>query len=100
MTKAVRLIEQRLNSVQKRVWTRMSTPARIQEFLDRLPYSAEERYRSPLSVLQDEQGHCFDGALLAAAALRRLGFPPLLVYLTAQRDDDHLLAPYLIGLIG
>jgi len=33
-----------------------------------------------------------EGALLAAMALRRLGFPPLLVDLEAVRDSDHVLA--------
>lgn len=35
-----------------------------------------------------------EGALLAAMALRRLGFPPLLVDLEAVRDSDHVLAVY------
>ena len=35
-----------------------------------------------------------EGALLAAAALRVLGFPPLLVDLEAMRDDDHVLAVF------
>jgi hypothetical protein len=36
------------------------------------------------------------GALVAAAALRELGNPPLLVDLEAVRDDDHVLAVYRI----
>jgi hypothetical protein len=37
--------------------------------------------------------HCYDGALLAAALLRRLGHPPLILeMLPNRRDDDHLLA--------
>jgi len=35
-----------------------------------------------------------EGALLAAAALRVLGPPPLLVDLEAVRDDDHVLAVF------
>ena len=35
-----------------------------------------------------------EGALLAAAALRVQGFPPLLVDLEAVRDDDHVLAVF------
>ena len=35
-----------------------------------------------------------EGAMLAAAALRRLGHPPLLVDLEAVRDTDHVLAVY------
>jgi hypothetical protein len=33
-----------------------------------------------------------EGALFGAAALRRLGHPPLLLDLEAERDDDHVLA--------
>src|SRR5258708_6749527 len=35
-----------------------------------------------------------EGALFAAAALRVLGYPPLLVDLEAVRDTDHVLAVY------
>jgi len=35
-----------------------------------------------------------EGALMAAAALRWLGYPPLIVDLEAVRDSDHVLAVY------
>src|SRR5690606_26443876 len=38
--------------------------------------------------------HCVDGALFAATALRRLGLPPLVVDLRADRDDDHVIAVF------
>ncbi|MBI1800427.1 MAG: hypothetical protein HYR71_02215 [Chloroflexi bacterium] len=75
----------------------MARPADVQAALDEIPYSAEDRYRSPLSVMRDRQAHCFDGALFAAAALRRLGYPPLIVNLFAERDDEHLIAIYKHG---
>lgn len=70
----------------------LRSPERIQAFLDSLSYSAEAIYRSPRSVLRDRKAHCFDGALFAACALRRLGHPPRLLDLRAVRDDDHVLA--------
>jgi hypothetical protein len=73
---------------------RLADPVRIQAFLDRIPYSADPVYRSPRSVLRDRKAHCFDGALFAAAALRRLGHPPLLVDMRAVRDDDHVIAVF------
>jgi hypothetical protein len=77
------------------VFRRLTTPFKIQSFLLELPYSAEERYRSPLSVLRDRTAHCFDGSLFAAAALRYIGHPPLIVdMLPNDRDDDHLVAVY------
>lgn len=73
----------------------LATPARIQVFLDELPYSTEHIYRCPLRVLRERIAHCFDGALFAAATLRRLGYPPLIMeMLPNDRDDDHLLAIY------
>ena len=76
---------------------RLSTPFKIQNFLLSLPYSAEERYRSPKSVLMDKIAHCFDGALFAAAALRFIGYPPLIIdMLPNDRDDDHIIAVYRI----
>jgi hypothetical protein len=35
-----------------------------------------------------------EGALAAAAALRSIGYPPLIVDLAAVRDSDHVLAVY------
>ena len=70
----------------------LDSPASIQAFLDSIPYSSDKFYRCPRRVLRDRRAHCFDGALMAAAALRRLGFPPLVVDLYAERDDDHMLA--------
>ena len=75
----------------------LDSPASIQAFLDSIPYSADKFYRCPRRVLRDRRAHCFDGALMAAAALRRLGFPPLVVDLYAERDDDHMLAIFRRG---
>lgn len=76
---------------------RLSTPARIQDFLDGLAYRAEDRPAAPRGVLEERRANCYDGALLAAAALRELGHPPLLLDLWAVRDDDHVLAVYRVG---
>jgi len=75
----------------------LRTPAAIQRFLDDLRYNKErsgETARSPRRVLETKEAHCFEGALFAAAALRRLGHPPLVAQLHAVRDDDHVLALY------
>jgi pimeloyl-ACP methyl ester carboxylesterase len=45
-------------------------------------------------VLRERKGHCLEGALLAAAALRVNGQPPLVMDLEAVRDDDHVVALY------
>jgi len=74
----------------------LDSPAAIQAFLDGIPYSSDPFYRSPARVLRDSRAHCFDGALFAAAALRSLGFPPLIVDMLAEGDDDHILAIYKV----
>jgi hypothetical protein len=80
---------------QLRVLDSLKTPLAIQQFLWDLPYSTEESYRSPRTVLTDRVAHCFDGCLFGAAALRYLGFPPFIVELIPnERDDDHLIAVY------
>jgi hypothetical protein len=84
-----------LNAAEVRVLRGLRTPARIQRFLDDLGYNKEkggETCRSPRRILRDGVAHCMEGALLAAAALRVLGQPPLLLDLEAVRDDDHVLA--------
>ncbi len=75
----------------------LKTPLQIQAFLDATPYSTEPVYRSPLSVLRDRRAHCFDGALLAAAALRAQGEAPLIVDMRAENDDDHILTIFKRG---
>jgi hypothetical protein len=41
----------------------------------------------------DRTAHCFDAAVFAAAALRRAGYPPLILELLPNaHDNDHLLA--------
>ena len=74
-------------------------PVDIQRYLDSLPYIAEYRDRCPLDVMRDGQCHCLDGGLLGALALRRLGYPGLLIDLVPAKDrrhksldDDHVLA--------
>jgi hypothetical protein len=80
---------------EREVFRRLTTPAKIQRFLDDLAYNKETEGPtcfSPRRVLELRTAHCMEGALFAAAALRVLGFPPLLLDLEAVRDDDHVLA--------
>jgi len=87
-------LEETLSKENRSIFESLRTPAQIQAFLDSVPYSAEDANRCPRRVLEDRQAHCLDGGLFAAAALRRLGFPPLIIDLLPPpgRDDDHVLA--------
>jgi hypothetical protein len=88
----------------QRVLRKLSTPWKIQKYLDKLPYNKErggETCRSPRRTIRDGTAHCFEAALLAAAALRAHGHPPLILDLESVRDDDHVIAVYRIhGLWG
>lgn len=98
----MRPFTQFLTDAERGLVRALTTPDRIQAYLDETPYSLEERYRCPLSVLRDRKAHCFDGAIFAAAMLRRLGHPPLVVdLLPNERDDDHMLALFRVdGRLG
>jgi hypothetical protein len=79
---------------------RLDTPAKIQRFLDDIPYNTEaggETFRSPRRVLADRTANCIEGAVLAAAALRVQGEPPLIMDLTAVHDEDHVIAVFRRG---
>lgn len=79
-----------------RVLRGLSTPARIQDFLNALPQNHEpegDTCFSPRLVLRHGRAHCMEGAMLAAAALRLAGERPLVLDLTSARgDQDHVVA--------
>ncbi len=79
----------------------LSTPAKIQDFLDTLAVNHEkqgETCLSPRKVLQERKAHCLEGALLAASVLWVNGEPPLLMELhSTDADDDHAIALYKRG---
>ena len=83
-----------LSPANLRTLRALKTPVRIQQFVDALPYQYANTAWSPQRVLRERKGHCLEGALLAAAALRVNGYPPLLMDLEAVHDDDHVLAVY------
>ncbi|MFZ2299725.1 MAG: hypothetical protein WAW00_01150 [Candidatus Moraniibacteriota bacterium] len=77
---------------------KLSTPERIQDFLDRLPINHEKHgdtCLSPRQVLRQKKALCIEGAMLAATALWLHGEKPLLLDLTTYRhQDDHVVALY------
>jgi hypothetical protein len=62
-----------------------------------MPYHLAETAWSPRRVLAARTAHCLEGAIFAAAALRVLGFPPLLLDLEAVQDTDHVVAVYRVN---
>lgn len=74
----------------------LRTPVGIQRLLDRMPYHLADTCWSPRRVLREFTSHCLEGAIFAAAALRVLGFPALLLDMEAERDTDHVLAIFKV----
>lgn len=74
----------------------LKTPVGIQKFLDDLPYNLRYTARSPGRVLRDRTASCLEGGIFAAAALRVLGFPPLIFDLEAEQDTDHVVAIFKV----
>ncbi len=70
----------------------LKTPAGVQGFLDGLLYNLSYTARSPKRVLHDCTASCLEGGVFAAAALRVLGFSPLIFDLEAEQDTDHVVA--------
>ena len=74
----------------------LKTPAGVQKFLDDLPYNLSFTARSPKKVLHDRTASCLEGGIFGAAALRVLGFPPLIFDLEAEQDTDHVVAIFKV----
>lgn len=92
-TDSIDLFNQALTKTEARLIAKIDRPYKIQLFLDGLDYASETVYRAPLRVLHELTSQCFDGAVLGAALLRRLGYPALILdLLPNRRDDDHVLA--------
>lgn len=79
---------------------RLSTPIKIQDFLDSLPMNWEKKgdtHMSPRRVLRERKAHCIEGALLAATALWIHGESPIIMNISSlfgKGDVDHVVALY------
>jgi hypothetical protein len=85
-----------LTTDEAKVFRKLGSPRKIQDFLDSLAINMElgaRTYMSPRRVLASGQAHCVEGALLAAAALAFHGARPLLLdFQAAYDDEDHVVA--------
>ncbi len=88
-----------LTAKERALFTKLSTPAKIQDFLERLPRNFEkdgDTLYSPRMVLRQRKAHCFEAALFAAAVLRFHNKEAVLLDLQAdkRRDDSHVVTLY------
>lgn len=88
--------ESGLSAEKWRLLKALSSPEKVQDFLNSMPFNFErggETHRSVEETLKRGRAHCFEGALVAAAAFWIHGRRPLLFDLTTIRSDlDHVVA--------
>jgi hypothetical protein len=88
---------------EQRLFRRLNTPGKLQDFLDALPMNFEHRresYYSPRRVLTYNKAHCMEAALFAAAVLQFHGHKPLLLDLRVIKrrgDFDHVVALFKVN---
>ena len=90
-----------LSPAERAVFGKLTTPQKIQSYLDTLAINFEEggeTCMSPRRVIRNQKAHCIEGAMLAAAALAYHGATPFLMdFQTALPDDDHVIAVFTQG---
>jgi hypothetical protein len=78
-----------------RILRPLTTPKKIQDFLNKIPMNFGDTCLSPRGVLRERRAHCMEGAMLAAVALRLIGRKPLVIDLKSfPHDDDHVVAVF------
>ena len=78
---------------------RLNTPAKVQRWLNALPYNTEqggETQHSFRPVVKLRTAHCMEAALFASVVLEQHGFPPLVMSLESQDWLDHVIFIYQV----
>jgi hypothetical protein len=90
-----------LNEKEVKIFKKLNTPTKIQDFINSLPPNFEkkgETCSSPRVTLARGTAHCLEGAYLASAILWFHGYKPLLLDLkSSKKDFDHVVALFKIG---
>jgi hypothetical protein len=90
-----------LGSREFALLARLTTPQRIQAFVNAIPANHElggETILSVREVLRQRRAHCIEGAFVAACALWVHGEPPLLMHMDcASSDWPHVVALFRRG---
>ncbi len=83
-------------SKELKVFKKLDTPKKVQDFINKIPINFEmkgETYLSPREVLRQNRAHCAEGAILAATIFWYNGGKPLLMDMkTTPNDDEHVVA--------
>ena len=90
-----------LTSDERKIFAKLRTPQKIQDYLDTFPVNFEqcgETYMSPRRVIEEKTAHCLEAAVFAAAAFAYHGQHPLLMDLqTISMDQDHVVALFQVN---
>ena len=96
-----RVVRPGLSARDRAILARLSTPERIQAFVDAIPANHEadgETILSVREVLRQRRAHCIEGAFVAACALWVNGRPPLVMHLDCDPVDwPHVIALFRRG---
>ena len=87
----------RLSRAERALIARLNTPAKVQRWLNALPYNTEKggpTQRSFRPVARLEKAHCMEAALFAAVVLEQHGYLPLVMSLESQDWLDHVIFIY------
>lgn len=86
-----------LTKAERALIRKLDTPAKVQRWLNTLPYNTEtggETQRSFRPVARLRKAHCMEAALFAAVTLEQHGYPPLVMSLESQDWLDHVIFVY------
>jgi len=86
-------------AAERRVVCRLNTPAKVQAFLNALPYNTEPppdpaTLRAFRGVVRTHTAHCLEAALFTAVVMEQHGLPPLVMSLESIDGLDHVVFVY------
>ncbi len=81
-------------AAEQKILNRLTSPVKIQDYLQQLDIHFQDRYWSPSRVMREGRAQCFEGAVFAAMVLERNDEPPLIMDLKSLPEDreDHIVA--------
>lgn len=84
---------------ERRLVSRLGTPAAVQRYLNTLPYNTEPPpgralLRSFRGVVRHHTAHCLEAAVSAAVILEQHGYPPMVMSLESVDGLDHVVFVY------
>lgn len=91
------------NKEELKLFKKLNTPQKIQDYLNSLPFNFEESWGtclSPRRIIKEKKADCIEGAIFAAAVLEYHNQKPLLLDLRSTKkpyDYDHVVALFKRG---